>query len=116
MEVSAMEPDFSIELPEGTSQTTLQELTEELRDLDEVDEASEPQRSLIGSALVLIKVAGPALEAVSTAVPILQKIVGLIRGKGVSGATIELPDGTKLSVDNASVADIERLLQAATRA
>ena len=38
----------------------------------------------------------------------------MIRGKGVTGAKIELPDGTKIEVDNASVDDIERLLTAAT--
>lgn len=111
-----MDPYISIELPEGTSQDTLYELTDELNQLEEVEETSEPTRSVVGAALMIVKVAGPVLEGVSTAVPIVQKIVALIRGKGVSGAKIELPDGTKVSVDSASAADIERLLSAATKA
>jgi hypothetical protein len=105
---------LSIELPEGTSQDTLQELSDELSQLEEVEETSAPQRSVIGTALMVVQVAGPVLEAVSTALPIIQKITGLIRGKGVTGAKIELPDGTKIAVDNASADDIERLLNAAT--
>jgi hypothetical protein len=109
-----VDPYLSIEIPEGASQETLRELTDELRQLDGVEDTNEPTRSVVGTALVLVKVAGPILEGVSTALPIVKKIVGLIRGKGVSGAQIELPDGTKLSVDSASAGDIERLLEAAT--
>jgi hypothetical protein len=61
-------------------------------------------------------VAGPVLQNVGTALPVVQKIVELLRGRGVSGATIELPDGTKISVDNASAADIEHILEAAKKA
>jgi hypothetical protein len=111
-----VDPYLSIEIPEGASQETLRELTDDLRRLEEVEETNEPTRSVVGTALVLVKVAGPILEGVSTAVPVVQKIMGLIRGKGVAGAKIELPDGTKLAVDSASAADIERLLEAAIAA
>ncbi len=37
----------------------------------------------------------------------------MIRGRGVQGAKIELPNGTTIAVDSASVEDVERLVRAA---
>jgi ferric-dicitrate binding protein FerR (iron transport regulator) len=108
--------DLSIEFPRGTSPDTVQSVATELDQLDEVDETSAPtERSVIGAALLLVNVAGPALQSVATALPVVQKIVEALRGRGVTGATIELPDGTKISVDNASAEDIERILEAAKK-
>jgi hypothetical protein len=105
--------DLSIEFPRGTPPDTLQSVADELDQLDEVDETSAPtERSVIGAALLLVNVAGPVLQNVATALPVVQKIVEALRGRGVTGATIELPDGTKISVDNASAEDIERILEA----
>lgn len=109
-------PDLRIELPRGTPQDTVQSVTDDLNQLDEIEETTpSTERSVIGTALLLVNVAGPVLETVGTGLPIVQKIVELLRGRGVSGATIELADGTKISVDNASVDDIERLLEAARK-
>jgi len=105
---------FRIELPEDLSHEDVTLLVQELHEVDEVVETSSDTHSLTG-ALVLVKVVGGVLGNVATAVPIVQKVIETIRGKGVTGAKIELPDGTKLSVDNASVEDIERLLAAAVR-
>ena len=109
-------PDLRIEFPRETAQDTVESVADELGQLDEIDETSRgTERSVLGAALLLVNVAGPVLQNVATAVPVVQKIVELLRGRGVSGATIELPDGTKISVDNASAADIERILEAAKK-
>jgi hypothetical protein len=108
-------PDLSVTLPSGTSIETAQALAVDLDQLEEIEQTTSGDRSFVGAALVLVKVAGPALESAATALPLIQKIVELVRGRGVSGASIELADGTKISVDSASVADIERLLEAAKR-
>lgn len=109
-------PDLRIEFPHGTAPDTVQGVADELNQLDEVEETTEAtERSVLGAALLLVNVAGPVLQGAATALPVVQKIVELIRGRGVSGATIELPDGTKVSVDNASVEDLERLLEAAKK-
>jgi hypothetical protein len=108
--------DLSIEFPRGTSADTVQSVAAELDQLDEVDETTAPtERSVIAAALLLVNVAGPVLQNVATAVPVIQKIIESLRGRGVTGATIELPDGTKISVDNASAEDIERLVEAARK-
>jgi hypothetical protein len=108
-------PDLSLTLPSRTSIETVRALTADLETLQEVEQTTTSDRSFLGAALVLVKVAGPALESAATALPLIQKIVELVRGRGVSGASIELADGTKISVDSASAADIERLLEAAKR-
>ena len=110
-----MEPALSIEFPEGTPQQAIRTVTEQLGALDEVEETTEP-RSVVGAALLLVKVAPAVLKGAATAIPLVEKIVHLVRGAGVSGVKIELPDGTKVSVDSASAADIERLLRAAVEA
>jgi hypothetical protein len=108
--------DLSIEFPRGTPADTVQSVAAELDQLDEVDETTAPtERSVIAAALLLVNVAGPVLQNVATAVPVVQKIIESLRGRGVTGATIELPDGTKISVDNASAEDIKRLVEAARK-
>src|SRR5512142_985399 len=105
--------DLSIEFPRGTSADTVQSVAADLDRLDEVGETEAPtERSVIAAALLLVNMAGPVLQNVSTAAPVIQKIIESIRGRGVTGATIELPAGTKISVDNASAEDIERILEA----
>jgi hypothetical protein len=64
------------------------------------------------SVSLFVQLAGSLLGVAATAVPIIQKIVETIQGKGVTGAVIEFPGGGKLSVDNASAKDIERLIRA----
>ena len=108
--------DLRIEFSRDTSPDTVQSVADELDQLDEVDDTRpETERSILAAALLVVNVAGPVLQNVGTALPVVQKIVELLRGRGVSGATIELPDGTKISVDNASAADLERILEAAKK-
>ena len=108
--------DLSIEFPRGTPPDTVQSVADQLEQLEEVDQTDTPtERSIVGAALLLVNVAGPVLQNVATALPVVQKIIESIRGRGVTGATIELPDGTKISVDNASAQDIERILEAAKK-
>lgn len=104
---------FKIELAEGASHQEAATLVSALSEVDGVEETSADTRSLT-AALLLVKVVGGALADVASALPILEKVVGMIRGKGVTGAKIELPDGTRIEVDSASVDDIQRLLSAAT--
>jgi len=79
-----------------------------------VDAGSASSRNIDpGSIMVWVQVASGVLGAVATAMPIVEKIIKVIRGNGVSGATIKLPNGAEVSVDNASTKEIERLILAA---
>jgi hypothetical protein len=108
-------PDLSVTLPSGTPPDTVHAIAAEIAQLEEVEQTTSGDRSFLGAALVLVNVVGPALEGATSALPLIQRIVELVRGRGVSGASIELADGTKISVDSASVADIERLIDATQR-
>jgi hypothetical protein len=89
------------------------ELANELRGLDEVEQTSAPQERSLGAVLMVVEVAGGVLSTVSTGVPVVQKLVEMIRGRGAQRAKIELPNGTTIAVDSASVEDVERLVRAA---
>jgi hypothetical protein len=103
-----------ITLPAASTSDGARSISEALTSLPEVQSA-EPSRTRAdpASVLLFVQLAGSVFSAVATAVPIVQKIIGTIRGKGIKGAVIEFPGGVKLSVDSASVADIEQLIRAA---
>jgi hypothetical protein len=102
---------IEIELPESVSDDDLEALERELAGLDEVGAAGSTETRAIDPVSIglWIALASDALGLASA----VGKVVDLIRGKGIEGATLKLPDGTEISVDRASVADIERLLAAA---
>lgn len=103
---------FEIALPGSVSEADAEELELALRQLDEVEEAGLTETRAVDPVSIglWITLVADALGLV----PAVQKVVGLIRGRGIEGATLKLPDGTEISVDRASAADIERLI-AATR-
>ncbi len=51
------------------------ELANQLRGLDEVEQTSAPQERSLGAVLMVVEVAGGVLSTVSTAVPVVQKLV-----------------------------------------
>ena len=61
---------------------------------------------------MLVQLAGGALAHAGTVASVVERLVALVRGQGVTGAKIELPGGGSIEVDHASVEDIERLVAA----
>jgi hypothetical protein len=112
-----MEDIFTIELPAGVPDSHLDDLQDELKQLDGIaDAGSEGARSIhIATIGLWVQAAGGVLTLVSTAVPVIEKIVSMIRGKGIKGATITLANGTSISVDEVSAKDLEKMLQAVNR-
>jgi hypothetical protein len=105
---------LTIKLPDGSAPADATLLSEALGELPAVESARPRRtRSDLASIALLVELAGSAFTVVATAVPIIQKIIGTIRGKGIKGAVIEFPNGGKLTIDSASVEDIERLVRAA---
>jgi hypothetical protein len=102
---------LEIELPKSVSEDDLRALEQELTELDEVGAAGSTTTRAIDPVSIglWISLASDALGLASA----VGKIVQLIRGRGIEGAKLKLPDGTEISVDRASAADIERLLAAA---
>ena len=107
--------DFlTIKLPPESASADAKLISDALGELPEVERARPQQtRSDLATIALLVELAGGVFTAVATAVPIIQKIISTIRGKGIKGAVIEFPGGGKLTIDNASVEDIERLIRAA---
>jgi hypothetical protein len=97
------------------SGAALDTLTDKLKSEDDIVNAgSASSRSMDpGSLMVWVQVASGVLGVVATAMPIVEKIMKVIRGNGISGATIRLPNGAEVLVDHASTKEVERLILAA---
>jgi hypothetical protein len=108
-----MEDIFTIEFPNTISDSELATLETELKQMAEVENAgSMDARSVDPQALMLwVQLVSGALAAVSTGVPIIQKIAGMFQGRGIKGAKIALPDGTTVSIDDVSPQDLENLIK-----
>lgn len=109
-----MEDLFSIELPTTVSDSELEALKSEIKQLNDVADAGlEDTRGIDPVSLgIWVQAAAGVLGVVGTAVPIIQKIIEMIRGKGIPGAKITLPNGVTISADEVSAKDLERLLRA----
>lgn len=105
---------IKIEFPKSAKSADVEEIEEELNQLDDVERAKTRQtRSLdIATISMVVEVAGGVIGVASQAVPLLQKIFGSVKKKEIHGARLTLPDGRIIEVDNTSIEDLERLIQA----
>jgi len=112
-----MEDSFTIMLPASASEAEVEALEQALKQIDAVADAGAlSTRGLDPASIgVWVQVATSVLGVVGIAVPLIQKIVETIRGKGVTGAKIKLPNGAEIAVDNATTGEIERILQASRK-
>jgi hypothetical protein len=112
-----MEDLITIELPSTTPEEDLKALKDQIQKMGDVeDTGSLGERSIDPVTLGLwIQLATGALGVVSTGVPIIQKIVEMIRGKGIKGVKLTLANGTTVSVDDASAKDLEKLIRVANQ-
>lgn len=111
-------PDIlTIALPGSISEAEIAEITQALKEIQAVesvkDTGSPVQRGVDPATLkVWIEIAVGVVGFVSAAMPLIKKVIAMIRHKGISGAKIKLPSGAEISVDNASPEEIEKILQA----
>ena len=98
---------LTLKLPAGSSAETGKALEAELKAIAGVKSAGVQQTRGLDAAVVAVwfGLANPAMD-------VIKKIVDLIRGKGLTGVVIELPNnGGTVKVDSASPADLEKLLK-----
>ena len=96
---------LTLKLPAGTSVESGKALEAEIKQIDGIKSAGVQQTRGVAELAVWFGIAKPAME-------IIQKIVEFIRGKGLTGVEIVLPNnGGVVKVDSASAADIEKLLK-----
>jgi hypothetical protein len=108
-----MEDILTIEVPGGLSEEVLKELESTISGLEPVKKVGHTSgdRSLDPASLMLwMELIGGALTVVATAVPLIEKIVGMFRNKKISGVKISMPDGTAVSVDDCTSDDIRKLI------
>ncbi|MGA9996131.1 MAG: hypothetical protein WBP93_12000 [Pyrinomonadaceae bacterium] len=105
---------IKIEFPKNAKSADVEEIAGELNQLDQVEQAKTRQTRGLDFATIsmVIEVAGGVIGVASQAAPLLKKIFGSVKEKKIHGARITFPDGRVIEVDDASMEDIERLIQA----
>jgi hypothetical protein len=104
----AMSQTLTLKLPEGAPLEVGKALETEIKQISGIKSAGVQQtRGLDAAAIaVWLSIANPAMD-------VLKKIIDVVRGKGLSGVEIQLPNnGGIVKVDSASPADLEKLLKA----
>lgn len=107
--------DFvSVVLPEQVDAEQAEVVQRELSGLREVEEAgSASTRSpTVAGLFIWVAFAVDAVTAGVAAASAIQKIVDRIRGRGILGAVIELPNGVTIKVDSARPEEIQKLAAA----
>lgn len=104
----------TILFPSDPGSERLRELQGDLRALEGFAGAGTEQTRSAGIAELAMWVgfAADALGLVSAATETLGKIAEKVRGQGIRGAVIELPNGVRISIDSASPDDIKKLVSA----
>jgi len=106
---------LTLKLPEGASLEDGKALEAEIKRIAEVKAAGVQQTR----GLDLATAAGITvwLNLLNPAMDVVKKLIDVIRGKGLSGVEIQLPNnGGSVKVDSASPADLEKLLKAVRQA
>src|SRR5260370_29901613 len=109
-----MSDTFTIEFPAEVSDSELESIQAQLREMSEVEDAgSMNARSIDAQSLMLwVQIATSAVGLVSAGVPLVQRVVEMIRGKGLKGVKLMLSDGTSFSADEISAQELEKVLKA----
>lgn len=112
-----MEDSFTITFPKTTSKNDVKAIKDTLVQLNAVEDMVALNARSVdpASIAVLVELVSGSLVAISTAVPLVKKVVETIRSKKIKGVTIKFPNGMEISVDKASVAEIQQLLQVAAQ-
>src|SRR5262249_44563619 len=99
---------LTLKLPKGSSLEAGKTLEAEIKAIGGVKTAGVQQTRGLDAAAIAVwfGLANPAMD-------VIKKIIDLIRGKGLTGVEIQLPNnGGTIKVDSASPADLEKLLKA----
>lgn len=102
-----MATQMTIELPKETPVADVDALKTELEELSGVKGAGVYTPRGIGPEEIMIWV-----KLASAIAPLVTQVIEMVRKRRIEKATITLPSGTKIEVDKATAAEIEKLIQA----
>ena len=102
---------FTLELPKNVPAEQLSALEEGLLQVEGVDDAGTLESRSIDPATVgmWIQAGAGVLGMVATAVPLVEKILNMVRGRGIKGAKIRF-EGGEIEVDAISPAELQALV------
>jgi hypothetical protein len=108
-----MEKHVNFTLPESLNEQDVDDIRNELKGIDEVEDAGSGDARFIDAASIMVWVTlfSSVVVSIDKAIPVFEKIKGLFQKKGIKGVKISKPDGTTISVDDASAEEIVKLLK-----
>lgn len=104
---------FTVELPKNVAPQQLSDIEQEMRALSGVDEAGTLDARSIDPATIglWVQAAAGILGVAATAVPLIEKILNMIRGRNIKGAKLRI-NGNEIEVDNTSPEELKAILAA----
>jgi hypothetical protein len=115
-----MSEQLTILLPLSVAGEELAAMTQSIKEIQAVESIQERRppvtRGVDPATLkAWMEVTISVVGLVSAALPLIKKIIAMIRTKGIVGAKIKLPSGAEISVDNATSEEIEKIVEAIKR-
>jgi hypothetical protein len=109
-------PDFAtVSMDSDLSADVMVGIVEDIRKLPDVEgvRALEPRAIDPASLMILVEVAGNALTVAGAAWTLIDRIRTGLRERKITGATITLPNGTRIEFDNVTEDQIAKIMSAA---
>jgi hypothetical protein len=112
-----MSEQLTVMLPPSVADEELAAMLQSIKEVQDVESLQERRppvaRGVDPATLkTWIEVAISVVGAISAGLPLIKKIIAMIRTKGILGAKIKLPSGAEISVDNATSEEIEKIVAA----
>jgi hypothetical protein len=101
---------FAIDLPKDLSAEEQGALVASLREIDDVEEAKVLDSRIVDLATITVGVQ-LATQIGSAVGPVIEKVIGVIRGRRIKGVKISFPDGMTIAVDEISGKELKQLLE-----
>jgi hypothetical protein len=108
-----MDEFFNIILPADTSKKDIEVIRKSIKKIDHVDSVDQiTPRSLDPATVMLwVKTAGSIVSVAATAIPLIKKVIEIIRERKVPAVKIKLPKDIEISIDNTSAEEIQKILE-----
>lgn len=106
-----MDELFTLELPKSVSPQELSGLKREVAAIDGVDDTGTLDARGVDPATIglWVQAAAGVIGVVSTGLPLLEKIIDMIRGRNIKGAKLRF-EGVEIDVDRISPDELKSLV------
>jgi hypothetical protein len=108
-----MEKYVNFKLPKDLAPQDIAEIRSELKEIDEVEEVGSGDARFVDPASIMVWVTllSTVVANIDKAIAVFEKVKALFEKKNIKGVKISKPDGTTITIDNASPDEIVKMLK-----